>query len=166
MAKNPEGLAKEMEKIDRELYLDSLNEPDFEDIIIEHEKFLMKLPDEKKDIADMRLFSLLSPDEKNEYEEYLINVPNNKMEKLTFQKYRKLSPEEKVNVTIPEITDSDLEYGYQYDEEALDAIKKYLSYMPNNAEEAPPEYPVPPDSDEASKKILDIIPANEIFSKG
>jgi acetyl-CoA carboxylase carboxyltransferase component len=44
------------------------------------------------------------------------------------------------------------------DEQALDAIKKFLSYLPSNSMEAPPEYPVPENSDEACRKMLEIIP--------
>lgn len=44
------------------------------------------------------------------------------------------------------------------DEQALDAIKKFLSYFPSNNMEAPPEYPVPENSDEACRKMLEIIP--------
>ncbi|MBX9811313.1 MAG: methylmalonyl-CoA carboxyltransferase [Burkholderiales bacterium] len=44
------------------------------------------------------------------------------------------------------------------DEEALDAIKTFLSYMPSHCNEAPPEYPVTPGSGEGMDKILDILP--------
>ena len=44
------------------------------------------------------------------------------------------------------------------DEQALDGIKAYLSYMPSHCQEMPPEHPVPEGSDEASKTILDILP--------
>lgn len=44
------------------------------------------------------------------------------------------------------------------DEQALDAIRKFLSYLPGNNMEPPPEYPVPAGSDEACRKILDILP--------
>ena len=44
------------------------------------------------------------------------------------------------------------------DQEALDVIKKYLSYLPGHCGEAPPEYPVPEGSDDAVKNILDILP--------
>ncbi len=46
------------------------------------------------------------------------------------------------------------------DEQALDGIKAYLSYMPSNCGETPPEKPVPQGSDEASATILDILPEN------
>lgn len=44
------------------------------------------------------------------------------------------------------------------DEQALDAIKRFLSYFPGHNMEVPPEYPVPPESDEACRKIFDILP--------
>jgi methylmalonyl-CoA decarboxylase subunit alpha len=46
------------------------------------------------------------------------------------------------------------------DEAVLDVIKTYLSYMPNNAEEAPPEVSVPSGSDDAAKTLLNIVPEN------
>jgi acetyl-CoA carboxylase carboxyltransferase component len=44
------------------------------------------------------------------------------------------------------------------DQQALDAIKRFLSYFPNHNMESPPEYPVPPGSDEACRRIFDILP--------
>ena len=44
------------------------------------------------------------------------------------------------------------------DQQALDAIRKFLSYLPGHNMEPPPEYPVPPGSDEACRKIFDILP--------
>lgn len=44
------------------------------------------------------------------------------------------------------------------DEEALDAIRTYLSYLPGHANEAPPRAPVPDGSDDAASEILDVIP--------
>ncbi len=44
------------------------------------------------------------------------------------------------------------------DEQALDAIKRFLSYLPSHNMESPPEYPVPPGSDEPCRKMLEIIP--------
>ena len=44
------------------------------------------------------------------------------------------------------------------DEQALAAIKRFLSYLPSHHNEPPPVYPVPPGSDDACKKILDILP--------
>jgi len=44
------------------------------------------------------------------------------------------------------------------DEQVLDTIKRFLSYLPTNNREAPPVVPVPEGSDEAVKNILDLIP--------
>lgn len=44
------------------------------------------------------------------------------------------------------------------DEQAIDTIRRFLSYLPTNNREAPPVAPVPEGSDEAVKEILDLIP--------
>ena len=44
------------------------------------------------------------------------------------------------------------------DEQALDAVKRFLSYMPGHHNEAPPKYPVPDGADTACKDILNLIP--------
>ena len=44
------------------------------------------------------------------------------------------------------------------DEQALDAIKRFLSYLPSHCNEAPPVHPVPAGSDAACRKMLDIVP--------
>ncbi len=44
------------------------------------------------------------------------------------------------------------------DEEAIDTVKKFLSYMPSHQNEAPPVIPVPDGSDDACKSILDLFP--------
>jgi acetyl-CoA carboxylase carboxyltransferase component len=44
------------------------------------------------------------------------------------------------------------------DEQALDAIKRFLSYLPSHSMEPPPEYPVPLGSDEACRNLFDILP--------
>ena len=44
------------------------------------------------------------------------------------------------------------------DEQALDAIKTFLSYLPQNSSEAPPVAPVPAGSDEAARDVLKILP--------
>ncbi len=51
------------------------------------------------------------------------------------------------------------------DQEALDAIKRFLSYLPGHHSEAPPEAPVPPGSDEACKRMLEIVPEsrNQVY---
>ncbi|OWT64001.1 acyl-CoA carboxylase subunit beta [Candidimonas nitroreducens] len=44
------------------------------------------------------------------------------------------------------------------DEEALEQVKRFLSYLPSHNGEAPPVAPVPAGSDDAIKDILDIVP--------
>src|SRR5690242_19700910 len=44
------------------------------------------------------------------------------------------------------------------DQQAMDAIKKFLSYLPSHNMQPPPEYPVPAGSDEACKNLFDILP--------
>jgi acetyl-CoA carboxylase carboxyltransferase component len=44
------------------------------------------------------------------------------------------------------------------DEEALDYVKRFLSYLPGHSGEAPPVAPVPAGSDGAIHDILDIVP--------
>jgi acetyl-CoA carboxylase carboxyltransferase component len=46
------------------------------------------------------------------------------------------------------------------DEDAIAAIKKFLSYLPSNSSEAPPVAPVPPGSGEDMHKVLDLLPEN------
>src|SRR3546814_10127876 len=44
------------------------------------------------------------------------------------------------------------------DEEALDAIKTFLGYMPGHHNELPPERPVPLGSDDAAKTVAELVP--------
>lgn len=44
------------------------------------------------------------------------------------------------------------------DEEALDSIRRFLSYLPSHHNEAPPVHPVPPESGGDAHRILDILP--------
>ena len=46
------------------------------------------------------------------------------------------------------------------DEEALDAVKTFLGFMPGHCNEAPPVRPVPPGSDEAAKHVAGLVPEN------
>jgi len=51
------------------------------------------------------------------------------------------------------------------DQQALDAIRRFLSYLPSHNMAAPPEYPVPPGSDEACRGMLEIVPEsrNQVY---
>ncbi len=44
------------------------------------------------------------------------------------------------------------------DEEALAAIRRFLSYLPSHCMEAPPQHPVPPESGRDAHRILEILP--------
>jgi methylmalonyl-CoA decarboxylase subunit alpha len=44
------------------------------------------------------------------------------------------------------------------DEEALDAVKRFLGYLPGHQNEAPPRHPVPEGADAAIETVLDILP--------
>jgi len=44
------------------------------------------------------------------------------------------------------------------DEQALDAIKRFLSYLPSHNMQPPPEQPVAPGSNEPCRQILELIP--------
>ncbi|MPZ45912.1 MAG: methylmalonyl-CoA carboxyltransferase [Betaproteobacteria bacterium] len=44
------------------------------------------------------------------------------------------------------------------DEQALDVIRKFLSYLPSHNMEAPPEHAVPEGSDEPCREMLEIVP--------
>src|SRR5262245_35776667 len=44
------------------------------------------------------------------------------------------------------------------DEQALGAVKRFLSYLPSHNMEPPPEEPVPAGSDDACRHILDVLP--------
>lgn len=44
------------------------------------------------------------------------------------------------------------------DEEAIDILKRFLSYMPDHAGKRPPAAPVPANADDAIRNILDVVP--------
>ena len=46
------------------------------------------------------------------------------------------------------------------DEEAIDAMKRFLSYLPSNHNEAPPAHPIPAGSGGAMENILDLVPTS------
>lgn len=51
------------------------------------------------------------------------------------------------------------------DEQALDAIRRYLSYLPSHSSQRPPRAPVPEGSERASADMLDVIPEarNQVY---
>ena len=78
---------------------------------------------------------------------------------------REVDPEElggwrvhsKVSGLVDQVVDTD--------EEAIDAIKQFLSYLPSHHKEAPPVHPVPPGSDEAIKDVMKLVPeaSNQVY---
>ena len=51
-----------------------------------------------------------------------------------------------------------VDYAAETDEEALDLIKRFLSYLPSSASECAPSAPVPPDADAAAAKVANLLP--------
>jgi acetyl-CoA carboxylase carboxyltransferase component len=51
-----------------------------------------------------------------------------------------------------------VDLAVETDEEALDAVRRFLSYLPSHHREAPPTRPVPPNSGKVASRILDILP--------
>lgn len=51
-----------------------------------------------------------------------------------------------------------VDYGVDSDEEALDLVKRFLSYLPCHHGEAPPRAPVPAGSDDAVNDLLELVP--------
>jgi methylmalonyl-CoA decarboxylase subunit alpha len=51
------------------------------------------------------------------------------------------------------------------DEEAIDAIRQFLSYLPSHRMEPPPEHPVPAGSGTEMERVLDLIPSstNQVY---
>ncbi len=52
-----------------------------------------------------------------------------------------------------------VDYAAANDEEAIDLVKRYLSYLPSHNREAPPLAPVPEGSDERAATVLDLLPS-------
>jgi len=51
-----------------------------------------------------------------------------------------------------------VDYAVETDEEALDLVKRFLSYMPGHHGELPPRAPVPQGAEDAVGTLLDIVP--------
>ena len=51
-----------------------------------------------------------------------------------------------------------VDYATDTDEEAIDLVKKFLSYLPSHSDEAPPVHEIPQGSGADMESILDIVP--------
>jgi methylmalonyl-CoA decarboxylase subunit alpha len=71
---------------------------------------------------------------------------------------QKVTPEELGGWRIHAEVTGMVDMAVDTDEEALDALKRFLSYMPAHHDEAPPRAAVPARSGEGMRKILDILP--------
>lgn len=58
-----------------------------------------------------------------------------------------------------------VDLAVETDQEALDAVKNFLSYLPSHHQEPPPRVAVPPGSDEAVQEILNLLPesSNRVY---
>jgi acetyl-CoA carboxylase carboxyltransferase component len=71
---------------------------------------------------------------------------------------QKIDPQELAGWRMQSEITGKVDHAVETDEEALDLVKKFLSYMPSHHGEAPPLGPMPSGSDDASASILDILP--------
>jgi acetyl-CoA carboxylase carboxyltransferase component len=51
-----------------------------------------------------------------------------------------------------------VDYAVDTDEEAIDLVKKFLSYLPSHHNETPPKAAVPAGADEGAARLLDLVP--------
>jgi len=51
-----------------------------------------------------------------------------------------------------------VDLAVETDEEAMEAVRRFLSYLPSHRGEAPPVRPVPPESGKEAHRILEILP--------
>ncbi|MGE3711444.1 MAG: acyl-CoA carboxylase subunit beta [Hyphomicrobiaceae bacterium] len=73
---------------------------------------------------------------------------------------QKVDPEELGGAKLHSEITGLVDFIADTDEAAISAIKRYLSYLPSHAKEAPPRLPVPPGSDEDGAGILPALPEN------
>lgn len=51
-----------------------------------------------------------------------------------------------------------VDYGVDSDEEAIDLVKRFLSYLPSHHNETPPKAAVPTGADQGAARLLDLVP--------
>ena len=71
----------------------------------------------------------------------------------------KVDPEELGGWKMQSEVTGKVDYATDTDEEALDLLKKFLSYLPSHHNERPPVAGIPTGSGDAARNILDIVPA-------
>jgi acetyl-CoA carboxylase carboxyltransferase component len=71
----------------------------------------------------------------------------------------KVDPEELGGWKLQTEVTGKVDYATETDEDAIDLIKKFLSYLPSHHNARPPVAAVPTGSDDACGNILDIVPA-------
>ena len=69
-----------------------------------------------------------------------------------------VNPEELGGWKLQSEVTGQVDLAVDTDEEAIQAIRRFLSYLPSHNRELPPRQPVPPGSDEPCEKILDLVP--------
>lgn len=69
-----------------------------------------------------------------------------------------VDPEELGGWKLHTATTGLVDVAVDTDEEALEIVKTFLSYLPSHSGELPPVAAVPPGSDEAMAEILDVVP--------
>jgi len=71
---------------------------------------------------------------------------------------QKIDPEELGGWRMQTEVTGKVDHAVDSDEEALDLLKAYLSYMPSHHNELPPVADVPAGSDDAAASMLDLVP--------
>jgi acetyl-CoA carboxylase carboxyltransferase component len=71
---------------------------------------------------------------------------------------QKIDPQELAGWRMQAEVVGKVDYGVDSDEEALDLLKRFLSYLPSHHNELPPRTAVPTGADEPAQKLLELVP--------
>lgn len=71
---------------------------------------------------------------------------------------QKIDPQELAGWRMQAEVVGKVDYGVDTDEEAIDLLKKFLSYLPSHHNEMPPRAAVPAGADEGSRGLLELVP--------
>lgn len=71
---------------------------------------------------------------------------------------QKIDPQELAGWRMQSEVTGKVDFGVDSDEEAIDLVKKFLSYLPGHHNELPPRTAVPAGADEPSRGLLDLVP--------